>query len=135
MFEGRFFKKDKAIQERWFRMKFYAKFEIKIKNFMLKKLNRKLNKEFLDTDKYINQAIESAVVQYRKIDNSKFPAIKQCLNIGLYFLLAARDIQALKADTFANINKKKRNLAHRTLLLTIYEWDMDKVTGRRMQYI
>jgi hypothetical protein len=135
MLQGRFFKKDKEIQERWFRMKFHNKFGMEIKNLMLWKLHRKLNKEFLHRDKFIEEAISSTVTQYKKIDESNYPATKQFFNIGLYFLLAERDIQAVKADAFANPNKTKRNIALRTLLLTIYEWDMGKVTGRRMQFI
>src|SRR5690606_20417503 len=38
-------------------------------------------------------------------------------------------------DAFAHPNETKRNIALRALLLTIYEWDMGKVTGRRMQFI
>jgi hypothetical protein len=135
MLQGRFFEKDKKIQERWFRMKFHSKFGMKLKNFMLRKLHRKLNREFLHKDKYIEQAIASTVTQYKQIDESNYPATKQFFNIGLYFLLAERDIQAVKADAFANPNKTKRNIALRTLLLTVYEWDMGKVTGRRMQFI
>lgn len=132
MSQSKFLKKSKTVQERWFRMKFHRKFGIKLKNLMLKKLHRKLNKEFLNTDKHINQAIETTVFEYRKIDDSKFPATKEFYNVALYFLLAERDIQALKADAFANPNKTKRNIALRALLLTIYEWDMGKVTGRKM---
>lgn len=50
-------------------------------------------------------------------------------------MLAERDIQALKADAFAHPYDTKRNIALRALLLTIYEWGMGKVTGRRMQFI
>jgi hypothetical protein len=135
MLQGRFFEKDKKIQERWFRMKFHSKFGMKIKNFMLWKLHRKLNKEYLHKDKYIEQAIASTVTQYKRIDESNYPATKQFFNVSLYFLLAERDVQAMKADAFANPNKTKRNMALRTLLLTVFEWDMGKVTGRRMQFI
>jgi hypothetical protein len=135
MLQGRFFEKDKKIQERWFRMKFHSKFGMKIKNFMLWKLHRKLNKEYLHKDKYIEQAIASTVTQYKRIDESNYPATKEFFNISLYFLLAERDVQAMKADAFANPNKTKRNIALRTLLLTVFEWDMGKVTGRRMQFI
>jgi hypothetical protein len=135
MFQGRFFDKDKRVQERWFRMKFHTIFGMKIKTFMLWTLHRKLNKKFLLIDKHIEQAIESTVIEYKKFDEASYPATKKFFNIGLYFLLAERDIQALKADAFANPNKTKRNIALRTLLLTIYEWDMSKVTGRGMKYI
>jgi hypothetical protein len=86
-------------------------------------------------EKSINKAIETTVFEYRKIDESMFPASKPFFNIGLFFLLAARDVQALKADAFAHPNKTKRNVALRALLLTIYEWDMGKVTGRKMHFI
>lgn len=135
MLQSRLFEKDKEIQERWFRMKFHRKFGLKLKSFFLWRLHRKLNKEFLYKDKYIEQAIASTVTQLKKVDGAYYPATKEFFNIGLYFLLAERDIQAVKADAFANPNKTKRNIALRTLLLTIYEWDMGKVTGRRMQFI
>lgn len=50
-------------------------------------------------------------------------------------MLAERDIQALKADDFSHPNETKRNFSLRTLILTIYEWDMGKVTGRKMHFI
>lgn len=135
MFSGRFLEKDRATQERWFRMKYHQKFGHQIKTIFLWRLHRKLNREFLKQENVLNQAIETTVEQYRKIDGELFPASKQFYNIGLYFLLAERDIQAVKADAFAHPNKTKRNIALRTLLLTVYEWDMNKVTGRRMNFI
>jgi hypothetical protein len=63
MFQGRFFDKDKRVQERWFRMKFHTIFGMKIKIFMFWTLHRKLNKKFLHIDKHIEQAIESTVIE------------------------------------------------------------------------
>ena len=99
------------------------------------RLHRKLEREFNKKEKIINGAIETTVNEYKNVNQDPFPATKQFFNIGLYFLLAERDIQALKADAFAHPNETKRNIALRALLLTIYEWDMGKVTGRRMQFI
>jgi hypothetical protein len=135
MFSKRFLEKDRTVQERFFRLKFQKNFGYKLKNILLWRLHRKLNKEFLFFEKSINKAIETTVFEYRKIDESMFPASKPFFNIGLFFLLAARDVQALKADAFAHPNKTKRNVALRALLLTIYEWDMGKVTGRKMHFI
>ncbi|MGO1298223.1 MAG: hypothetical protein ACTMIA_13100 [Vibrio sp.] len=135
MLNSRFLEKDKSVQERWFRMKFHRKFGRQTKAFFLWRLHRQLEREFKEKEKVINGAIETTVKECRKVNQDLFPATKQFFNIGLYFLLAERDIQALKADAFAHPNETKRNIALRALLLTIYEWDMGKVTGRRMQFI
>lgn len=135
MLSSRFLEKDKRIQERWFRMKFNRKFRKQLKYLFLWRLHRKLEKEFYIKDKVINNSIETTLKEYKRINEDLFPASKRFFNIGLYFLLAERDVQALKADAFAHPNETKRNIALRALLLTIYEWDMGKVTGRRMQFI
>lgn len=135
MFNSRFFEKDRSVQERWFRMRFHRKFGRQTKAVFLWRLHRKLEKEFDEKEKVINGAIATTVKEYKRVNEDLFPATKQFFNIGLYFLLAERDIQALKADAFAHPNETKRNIALRALLLTIYEWDMGKVTGKRMQFI
>ncbi len=135
MFSKKFLDKDRSVQERWFRMKFNNRFGSKIRYLFRLRLHYKLNQEFKVKDKAINNAIDITVREYRKIDESLFPATKQFFNIGLFFLLAERDIQALKADAFSHPNETKRNIALRTLILTIYEWDMGKVTGRKMHFI
>lgn len=135
MLSSRFLDKDRRIQERWFRMKFNRKYGKQLKYIFLWRLHRKLEKEFYIKDRVINDSIEITVKEYKRINEDLFPASKQFFNIGLYFLLAERDVQALKADAFAHPNETKRNIALRALLLTIYEWDMGKVTGRRMQFI
>lgn len=116
-------------------MRFHRKFGRQTKALFLRRLHRKLEREFNEKEKVINGAIETTVKEYKKVNQDLFPATKQFFNISLYFLLAERDIQALKADAFAHPNETKRNIALRALLLTIYEWDMGKVTGRRMQFI
>lgn len=116
-------------------MKYHLMFGNKLKRLLFWRLHRNLQKQFFVNDRVINQTIETTVKQQRNIDGELFPETKLFFNIGLYFLLAERDIQAVKADAFAHPNKTKRNIALRTLLLTVYEWDMGKVTGRRMNNI
>lgn len=135
MLSSRFLDKERATQERWFRMKLHQKFGRQVKSVFLFRIHRRLGKEFRIKEKAINAAIETIVKQYRNTNEELFPATKKFFNIGLYFLLAERDIQALKADAFAHPNETKRNIALRALLLTVYEWDMGKVTGRRMNFI
>ncbi|MCL1035972.1 hypothetical protein L2750_02195 [Shewanella submarina] len=133
--KSRFFERDRTVQERWYRMKLHQKFGQSLKRFFLSRLHRKLQKEFRAKDKVIQQTIETTVREHKKVDGNLFPATKLLLNISLYFLLAEHDMQALKADAFAHPNTTKRNIALRTLLLTIYELDMGKVTGKQMNQI
>lgn len=135
MLRSRFLEKNRRVQERWFCMKLNKKLGKQLKYLLLWRLHRKLEKEFHIKDRVINDSIKTTVKEYKRINEELFPASKQFINIGLYFLLAERDIQALKADAFAHPNETKRNIALRALLLTVYEWDMGKVTGRKMQFI
>lgn len=135
MFSQRFLNKDRTIQERWFRLELHKRYGSKLKSLLRLRLRFILSREFKVKDKAINHAIETTVYEYRRIDEKLFPATKQFFNIGLFFLLAERDIQALKLDAFSHPNESRRNIALRTLILTIYEWDMSKVTGRKMNFI
>ena len=55
------------------------------------------------------------------------------INIALYFLLAEKDISAVKLDALTHPDWWTRGVALRTILLTVHEWDMGKVTGKRLQ--
>ncbi|VEL95983.1 hypothetical protein ALT761_00942 [Alteromonas sp. 76-1] len=132
---SRFWDKSKTIQERWFRYKLHKKYGKMLQKLLLCKLHRKLIKNHRITDEAIGSAINAIVTQLKKLDEDLFPATKEFFNICLFFLLAERDIQALKPDAFAHPNEAKRNIALRALLLTIYEWDMGKVTGKNMKII
>lgn len=116
-------------------MKFYRKFGRQLKYLFLWRLHRKLVREFYVKDRMLCKSLKEAVKQYRRINEELFPGSKRFFNIALYFLLAERDVEALKADALSHPNETKRNIALRSLLLTIYEWDMGKVTGRKMQFI
>jgi hypothetical protein len=47
-------------------------------------------------------------------------------------LIADRDIQAVKTDTLTHPDEWTRKLNPRNILLTIHEWDADKVCGREL---
>jgi len=55
------------------------------------------------------------------------------LNLGLFFLIADRDIQAVKLDALTHPDPWKRSLYARVILLTIHELDMDKVAGNKLR--
>ncbi|NBB81073.1 MAG: hypothetical protein GVY36_16810 [Verrucomicrobia bacterium] len=81
----------------------------------------------------LESAFHEVAKQCAKLDNGNYPASKIFMNIGFYFLLAERDIQSVKIDALTHPDWWKRNLSLRIILLTIYEWDMDKVTGRKLK--
>jgi hypothetical protein len=62
-----------------------------------------------------------------------FGASTSVLNVALFFLIAERDVQALKIDALTHPDPWRRSVCARFILLTIYEWDMDKVTGHKLK--
>jgi len=83
--------------------------------------------------KALEAAFETTKHYAIKNEHGSFPAVKLFMNIGLYLLIAARDIQALKIDALTHPDEWTRKLNARIILLTIYEWDADKVTGRQLR--
>jgi hypothetical protein len=59
--------------------------------------------------------------------------IQVLMNMGLFYLLAESDIQAVKIDALTHPDEWKRKLSLRIILLTIYEWDMGKVAGKDLK--
>lgn len=119
----------KPIVERWMRRKM-GKWAVAIaRAYMRKKLplserkRRKAIKETFETFKY--HAIKN--------ENGRFRGSRILFNIGLYLLIADRDIQAIKIDALTHPDEWTRKLHARVILLTIYEWDADKVSGRTLK--
>lgn len=63
----------------------------------------------------------------------KLRSSEAVLNLGLFFLVAERDIQAAKIDALTHPDAWMRSLAARVILLTIYELDLDKAGGVRLR--
>jgi hypothetical protein len=68
-----------------------------------------------------------------KCEERGFGASAVVFNIALYFLIAERDIQCLKIDALTHPDEWMRKLCARVILLTIYEWDLDKVSGSSLR--
>jgi hypothetical protein len=77
---------------------------------------------------------ETVKSQAIKHENGKFVGVSTLFNIGLYLLIADRDIQAVKIDALTHPDEWTRKLHARIILLTIYEWDTDKVAGRQLKH-
>jgi hypothetical protein len=79
------------------------------------------------------QAFETAKHFAHKHESGRMKGFSTLLNIGLYLLIADRDIQAAKIDALTHPDEWSRKLRARIILLTIYEWDADKVSGRTLR--
>ncbi|GAA0569890.1 hypothetical protein [Rhizomicrobium electricum] len=66
-------------------------------------------------------------------ENGRYRGLSTLFNIGLYLLIANKDIQALKLDALTHPDVWTRKLHARIILLTILEWDADKVSGKKFK--
>jgi len=84
-----------------------------------------------------NKAISKTIETYRKeiIRAKKHgnECVLTLMNMALFYLLAEKDIQTVKIDALTHPNIWKRKLSLRVILLTIYEWDMGKVTDKNLK--
>lgn len=78
-------------------------------------------------------ALETLALEAARACRLGFEANTTILNLGLFFLIAERDIQAVKIDALTHADSWKRGLAARVMLLTIHELDIDKVAGNRLR--
>jgi len=82
--------------------------------------------------KALDRAFETFKHFAIKNEKTSFKGTKILFNIGLYLLIADKDIQALKLDALTHPDEWTRKLNARVILLTIYEWDADEVSGRAL---
>lgn len=78
-------------------------------------------------------ALETLAFEAARARRLGFEANTVILNLGLFFLIAERDIQAVKIDALTHSDSWTRGLAARLMLLTIHELDIDKVAGNRLR--
>ena len=69
-------------------------------------------------------AFDEVVRQAAKSRQHNFEASTVVFNLALFFLIAERDVQALKIDALTHPDAWQRSLCARVILLTIHELDM-----------
>ncbi len=75
----------------------------------------------------LTDALNATVENFKKSKSAiHFEPLKIFFNLSLFFLLAEKDIQAVKIDALTHADEWKRNLSLRIILLVIHEWDMAK---------
>lgn len=84
-------------------------------------------------NKVLVSTLKTVAIETARARRLGFEANTVVLNLGLFFLIAERDIQAVKIDALTHPDAWTRGLAARVMLLTIHELDINKVAGRRLQ--
>lgn len=119
----------KPVIKRWWRFRSRKLAQKLVRAYLRRKLPR--------TERKRRVALEAAFETTRyfavKNENGKFKGLSILYNIALYLLIADRDIQAVKIDALTHPDEWTLKLNARIILLTIYEWDADKVTGRELK--
>ena len=75
----------------------------------------------------MTSALNTTIKEFKKLNNSNLEPLKIFFNLSLFFLIAEKDIHAVKIDAVSHADEWKRNLSLRVMLLVIHEWDMAKV--------
>lgn len=128
----------KAVVERWWRLKTsgvgrrYARAMMRWILPLKERKNRAALKSAFDVTTYYAIKNENGKSE-GKNENGKSEGLSTLFNIGLYLLIANRDIQAVKIYALTHPDEWMRKLSARIILLTIYEWDADQVCGRQLK--
>jgi hypothetical protein len=110
---------------RWIRIKMIGKAAVLARAYMRLRLRLKERKRW----KALQGAFNAIKDQAIKCEHKRYEALRTIFNIALYILLIERDIQSLKIDALTHPDEWTRKLCARLILLAIYEWDIDKVSG------
>mgnify|MGYP000051834872 CR=1 FL=1 len=78
-----------------------------------------------------NRELDRALATFKReaerASKTKNECVKTLMNMGLYYLVAEKDIQCVKIDALTHPDEWRRNLCLRVILLTIHEWNVSKV--------
>lgn len=81
----------------------------------------------------LQSALRRMAIETERSAERGFDTSTAVLNVALFFLIAERDIHAVKIDALTHPDPWRRSLCARIILLTIHEWDMDKVAGQKLR--
>jgi hypothetical protein len=81
----------------------------------------------------LDSTIQSFAKQAAQAWLLNLTASSAVLNLGLFFLIAERDIQSVKIDALTHPDHWQRSLCSRVILLTIHELEIDKAAGNQIR--
>lgn len=122
----------KELVERYVRLAVHRK-AIQIARAVARRLSRpRLQWSERERKKALVFALQTVATEAVKSQRNGFEATTSVLNLALFFLIAERDIQAVKIDALTHRDAWQRGLAARVMLLTIHELDIDKAAGNKL---
>lgn len=123
----------KELIQRYVRLTVYGK-ATRLARALARRLSRpRLQWAERKRKKGLISALSTVAIEAARSRRHGFEATASVMNLGLFFLIAERDIQAVKIDALTHPDPWQRSLAARLILLTIHELDIDKVAGNRLR--
>ncbi|QSB01728.1 hypothetical protein JWZ98_01825 [Methylomonas sp. EFPC1] len=128
-------KRKKLLQQDPYLIKRYIRLRMQSKSRGLARfvMRRVLPLKERERERAIENTLTEFAKQTAKSRNLGFESSSTLFNIGLFFLIADRDIQSVKIDALTHPDPWKRSLCARMILLTIHELDLDKVAGLKLR--
>ena len=119
-----FFNAPFAVRQRYIQIRYakYIMFAVRI--FMRVKLMIHESKK----NRKLTEVLETYRVETERARSTGNECMQLLMNIGLFYLIAEKDIQTVKIDALTHYDSWKRSLSLRVILLTIYEWNMGKAS-------
>lgn len=119
------------VRKRYFQIKFSPYLMAIMRRYIRLQLNIKERKN----NKVLTNTLYTYKIEAIRARSKGNECIQVLMNIGLYYLIAEKDIQAVKIDALTHSDPWKRQLALRVILLTIYEWDMGKASSSNLKQL
>lgn len=117
------------VKKRYFQIKYAKYFMAAMRLYMRAKLRISEYRK----NKLLSQTLDIYRHELTRANYMGNECVQVLMNIGLYYLIAEKDIQTVKIDALTHHNRWKRQLSLRIILLTIYEWDISKASSRNLK--
>lgn len=124
--------RDQEVQKRYWRRRIFVCLSPYARSIALKVSRYRILLSDRKRKKALEGAFSEVVKTIKKTDKDIYPSSYVFLNLALYFLIANRDIQSVKIDALTHPDEWHRSLDLRIIALTIHEWNVAKVSGRKL---
>jgi hypothetical protein len=126
---GRLWKQERRLIERYWRLRMHKR-ATNASRFVMRRVLPMRERE---RQKALASALSQIARQAAKSRKYQFESSAVLFNLALFFLIAERDIQAVKIDALTHRDPWRRSLCARIILLTIHELDLDKAAGTKLR--
>lgn len=129
----RLFQERKELVQRYVRLAVYRKTKNRSKAIARRIVRLRLLWTERERKRLLDATLKTVAFETARARKNGFETVSHVMNLGLFFLIAERDIQAVKVDALTHPDPWRRSLAARVMLLTIHELDIDKAAGSKLR--